>query len=315
MDSSSVDSSASTRLRLVGCFVGRRWLFGNREVDHVPLLVDHGCVLDEEFERLPTCKIRAYRLQHASPFEVATYLFDLLLEPLGQALDLGVDLVVARPRSPLASTTARSARSASTARTAPSRTLVDERLRAPGRWPGGTLRATRSDATAGARDLRSRRRVSSSTSTSGAGIGTRSATASNTLSRVAMRACNFCTVSSRWRMSSRSSSTVSNSLASSTHSSVSSGNTLCFASFTITRNVAVSPARSPKRSGNVAVELEDRAGTRAAQLLVELGHDHVGADAVEEVGDGEPLDRLAVDRSGDVDRSRTRRRSAERRSR
>ena len=37
------------------------------------------------------------------------------------------------------------------------------------------------------------------------------------------------------------------------------------------------------------------------QLLVELGNDHVGADAVEEVGRGETLDRLAVDRAGDVD--------------
>ena len=43
-------------------------------------------------------------------------------------------------------------------------------------------------------------------------------------------------------------------------------------------------------------ELEDRAGTRAVELLVELGHDHVGADAVQEVGGGEPLDGLAADR-------------------
>ena len=75
------------------CVDGRR-LFGDREIDHVPLLVDHRCVFDEEFERLPTRKIRAYRLQHASPFEIAPYLFDLLFEPLGQALDLGLELVV-----------------------------------------------------------------------------------------------------------------------------------------------------------------------------------------------------------------------------
>ena len=36
--------------------------------------------------------------------------------------------------------------------------------------------------------------------------------------------------------------------------------------------------------------------------VVELGHDHVGTDAVEEVGGGEAFDRLAVDRAGDVDR-------------
>ena len=53
--------------------------------------------------------------------------------------------------------------------------------------------------------------------------------------------------------------------------------------------------------GQRRVELEDRSGTRAVQLRVELGHDHVGADAVEEVGGGETLDRFAVDGSGDVD--------------
>ena len=74
----------------------RRGIFGDREVDHVPFLVDHRCVLDEELERLPPGKIRAYRLQHAPPFEVAPHLFGLLLEPLGEALDLGVDLVVGR---------------------------------------------------------------------------------------------------------------------------------------------------------------------------------------------------------------------------
>ena len=98
-------------------------------------------------------------------------------------------------------------------------------------------------------------------------------------------------------MSSRSSSTVSNSLTSATHSSVSSGSTFCLASFTSTWNATSSPARSPKRSGSVVVELEDVAGPLAAQLVVELGHDDPGADLVEEVGGGEALDRLAVDRS------------------
>ena len=94
---SSSDSSACVRFVVaagfVGCVVGGL-LFGKREIDHVPLLVDHRCVFDEEFERLPTCKIRAYRLQHTSPFEIAPYLFDLLFESLRQAHDLGVDLVV-----------------------------------------------------------------------------------------------------------------------------------------------------------------------------------------------------------------------------
>ena len=98
-------------------------------------------------------------------------------------------------------------------------------------------------------------------------------------------------------MSARSSSTVSNSLASSTHSSLSSGSTFCFASFTSTRKRDLFAGALAEALGQRRVELEDRAGTRAVQLLVELGNDHAGTDAVEEVGRGEPLDRLAVDRS------------------
>ena len=69
-----------------------------------------------------------------------------------------------------------------------------------------------------------------------------------------------------------------------------------------TRKVALFARAVAEAFGQRRGELEDRTRTRPAQLLVELGHDHVGADAVEEVGGGEPLDRLAVDRSGDVDR-------------
>ena len=118
----------------------------------------------------------------------------------------------------------------------------------------------------------------------------------------AICACNRCIVSTRLRMSARSSSTVSNSLASVTHSSVSSGSTFCLASLTMTRNLASLPASSPKRSGSVGRELEDRAGLGAAQLVVELVDDHPGTDAVQEVGGGQPFDRLAVDRARDVDR-------------
>ncbi len=50
------------------------------------------------------------------------------------------------------------------------------------------------------------------------------------------------------------------------------------------------------------VELEDVAGLGAEQLLVELGHDRAAADLVEIVVGGEPLERLAVLRAGDVDR-------------
>ena len=46
----------------------------------------HCCVFDEEFERLPTGNIRAYRLQHASPFEIAPYLLGFLFETVREPL-------------------------------------------------------------------------------------------------------------------------------------------------------------------------------------------------------------------------------------
>ncbi len=52
----------------------------------------------------------------------------------------------------------------------------------------------------------------------------------------------------------------------------------------------------------LGVELEDRAGTNAAQLVVELGDDHARADAVEEVGGRQAFDRFTVDRAVHVDR-------------
>ena len=236
------------------------------------------------------------------PFEVAPHLLGLLLESLGEALDLGVDLFVGRPRWLLAPRPrAARGRRARPARR-PSRTSS---MNACGSWPVACevlLERRILVRQAGARDLRragaSRRRRARRARS----IGTRSAAASSTLSRTAICACNLCIISSRVRMSARSSSTVSNSLASSTHSSVSSGSTFCFASFTMTRNVDVFARELAEAFGQRRGELEDRAGPRAAQLVVELGDDHAGADAVQEVGGGEPLDRLAVDRAGDVDR-------------
>ena len=302
-----------TRLRgSSSCFVGLldvgRQLVGNREIDLVPLLVDHGCVLDEEFERLPAGKIRAYRLQHAPPFEIAPHLCDFLLEPLGEPLDLGVDLVVARPRWPLASTTARSARSASTARAAPTRTSS---MNACGSWPV----ASRYCSSARALVRQPVREIFDAPARlvvderfGGGSIGTRSAAASSTLSRSAICACSCCIVSRRLRMSARSSSTVSNSLASSTHSSVSSGSTFCFASFTMHAELRVLAGELAEAFGQRRGELEDRAGLACRAVARRARDDHVGADAVQEVGGGEPFDRFAVDRAGDVDRSRTRRR-------
>ena len=95
-------------------------------------------------------------------------------------------------------------------------------------------------------------------------------------------------------MSSRSSSTVSNSLASSTHSSVRSGSTFVLRFLDDDAEVDVFAGAIAEALGKRRVELEDRARARAAQLLVELGDDHVGTDAVQEVGRGESLDRLAV---------------------
>ena len=76
--------------------------FGEREIDLVALFVDHSGVVDEELECLPPGDIRAYRLQRALLFQVAAHPLGLLLESLGEALDLRVDLVVGRLRSLLA---------------------------------------------------------------------------------------------------------------------------------------------------------------------------------------------------------------------
>ena len=53
--------------------------------------------------------------------------------------------------------------------------------------------------------------------------------------------------------------------------------------------------------GQIAANSRIAPGRVSAELLVELGHDHVGADAVHEVGRGEAFDRSTVDRSRDVD--------------
>jgi hypothetical protein len=76
-------------------------------------------------------------------------------------------------------------------------------------------------------------------------------------------------------MSARSSSSVSNSLASLAHSS--------------------------EALGEARGEVEDRAGLRTPQLVVELVDDHSGTDAVQEVGGGEALDCFTVDRARNVD--------------
>jgi hypothetical protein len=66
------------------------------QVDLVPVLVDHRCVFDQELERFSACNIRAYRLQRAAPFELASHLCGFLFGPRGQLLDFGVDLFVGR---------------------------------------------------------------------------------------------------------------------------------------------------------------------------------------------------------------------------
>jgi hypothetical protein len=71
-------------------------LIRNGEIDNVAFLVDHGCVFNEEFEGLPSCYLRAYRLESTFSFELAPDLFGLLLGSLGDPVDLGIEFVVGR---------------------------------------------------------------------------------------------------------------------------------------------------------------------------------------------------------------------------
>ena len=130
----------------------------------------------------------------------------------------------------------------------------------------------------------------------------RSAAASSTLSRTAICACTLRDeLEPACGRRSRSSSTVSNSLTSDAHSSVASGRTLRLVSFTRTWKATSSPARSPKRSGSASLNLRMSPGRLPRELGVELGHDELGADLVEEVGGGEAVDHLVVDVALDVD--------------
>ncbi|MDQ1458223.1 MAG: hypothetical protein QOH28_3843 [Actinomycetota bacterium] len=76
--------------------VTQKFVVLDGQVDLVPVLVDHRCVLDEELERFSACDIRAYRLQRATPLELASHLCGFLFGPRGQLLDFGVDLFVGR---------------------------------------------------------------------------------------------------------------------------------------------------------------------------------------------------------------------------
>ena len=67
---------------------------GHGQVDLVAVLVDRGCVADQELERLSTRNIRAYRLERTAPFEFTSHLRDLLFATLGQLLHLGVEFFV-----------------------------------------------------------------------------------------------------------------------------------------------------------------------------------------------------------------------------
>ena len=248
----------------------------------------------------PRGNIRAYRLQHPPPFEIAPYLFDLLFQPLGQADDLGVDLGVARPRWP------------------PAR----RRHAAPGRR---------------ARPARRPSRTSSTKACGSAPVACEVLLERRVLVRQAVReildAPARLVVDEHFRRGDRhevghrfehlvAHGHLRLQLLHDLEPAANVGAQLLdrveLARFVdplvgqLGKHLLLRflhdhaerrllPGAVAEALGQRRVELEDRAGTRAVQLRVELGHDHVGADAVEEVGDDESLDLLAVDRPGDVD--------------
>ena len=79
------------------------------------------------------------------------------------------------------------------------------------------------------------------------------------------------------------------------------GEHLLLASFTSTWKATSSPARSPKRSGSVSVNLRMSPGRLPRSSSSSFGHDDPRADLVEVVGGGEAVDRLVVDVALDVD--------------
>ena len=218
--------------------------------------------------------------------------------------DLGVDLFVGRLRS-LPARRRRAARGRrAPPRAAPVAHLVDERLRAPGRSPARYCSSVALLMRQPVREiLDAPARLARRRALGGASTGTRSAAASSTLSRTAICACSFCIISRRLRMSARSSSTRVE-LARLVDPLVGElGQHLLLRFLDDRRGTSTSsPARSPNRSGSVAVNSRIAPGRVPRSCSSSSGDDHAGADAVEEVGRGEPLDRLAVDRARDVDR-------------
>src|SRR5215471_6434123 len=84
----------SRSLRIFSGLLFAVWLVvrGNGQIDCVAVLIDNSCVVNEELQCFPTSDIRSYRLQRASPFELAPDPLGLLVGALGQAGDLGIEL-------------------------------------------------------------------------------------------------------------------------------------------------------------------------------------------------------------------------------
>ena len=294
--SAGVGSGASSSGRRSG-FVGVR----DRHVDLGTGRVEGDRGIDDELQRLAAGDVRAYRLQETPPVEIAAHLLRLLARPLGQTVDLGLELLVGRldrlldhdraEREVGEDRLGRSAahlldelglvlagrgeplRDRQALRLEPVHEVVEPATPAPGR------RAPRAP--------RCRRGPTSS---------------SSTRSRIAIWAWSLPKRSMRRRLSSRSASTVSDSVFSATHSSVSSGSTLRFASFTSARNATSVPACSPNRSGSSSVNSSTAPGPAPRSGVVERGDEPAGADLVEQVARGQRVDRLAVDRAAEVHR-------------
>ena len=79
-------------LRFRRGFGSRLW---ERNIEGLSLLVDHGGVVHQELQGLPSGQLRAYRLETLAAFDLFPQLGRFAPCPLSQSCDFGLDLVVA----------------------------------------------------------------------------------------------------------------------------------------------------------------------------------------------------------------------------
>ena len=298
---SSSDSSAATSASAASgaSWVGAR--LGQGEVDGVAVRVDHFGVVHEELQGLRPCDVRAYRLENTAPFEILPNLGGLLVEALGDPLDLGGELVVGGLDLLLDDH-------------GPQREVGADRL--AGRLAQGVdelllvlaghgqvlrdrqalhllLEAVRHVVQA-ALHLLVDERVGDLDRHQAGGL------VEDLLAHLHAGLHPAVEVEAGADVV-RSASTVSNSLTSPTHSSVSSGSTFFLVSFTSTRKETASPACSPKRSGSSSSKRRMSPGFLPCSSLSSFVGDDARADRVEVVGGAQALDVVAGDRAGDVD--------------